>query len=52
MKVTIEVPDSTVCITYQYIFDEPSQAGLSLKQEGLDARELDKFRGEAAKNEV
>lgn len=46
MKVTIEIPDTTVVFTYQYVFESDKQGHLSILQDVLDSKALDKIREE------
>lgn len=46
MKVTLEIPDSAVCLTYQCVYVDKSTCGMSIKQTALSTEDLDKFRRE------
>lgn len=46
MKITIEVPDTTKVVTYQYVYDDEADIYLKIKQETLDTNKLDEMRGE------
>lgn len=50
MKVTVEIPDTTVVFTYQYVFENDKQGHLSILQDVIDSHALDKLR-EVANND-
>lgn len=44
MKVTIEIPDNTLVLTYQYVFESDKLGALSIQQKVLDSKALDDIR--------
>lgn len=40
MKVTVELPDNTLVMTYQYVFDDDKSLNLAIKQHVLDSKTL------------
>ena len=50
MKITIEVPDSTMVVTYQYVYDDEATPHLKIKQETLDTNKLNELREVAHEN--
>ena len=46
MKVTIEIPDNTLVITYQYVLDNDERGVMSINQKILDSHTLAKIREE------
>lgn len=44
MKVTIEIPDTAVVLTYQYVFENDEHGHLSIMQCVLDSKKLDEIR--------
>lgn len=46
MKVTIEIPDSAVCLTYQCFFVDKTTCAMTVRQGLLDTRDLAEFRRE------
>ena len=50
MKVTIEIPDNTLVMTYQYVFDDEKSLNLQIQQKVLDSKALREMK-EAAENE-
>lgn len=40
MKVTVELPDNTLVMTYQYVFDDGESLHLAIKQHVLDSKTL------------
>lgn len=46
MKITVEIPDTAVVLTYQYVFETDKDGRLSILQDVIDSRALDKIREE------
>lgn len=44
MKVTIDIPDTAIVLTYQYVFENDKQGHLSILQNVLDSKALDEIR--------
>lgn len=44
MKVTIDIPDSTLVMTYQFVFVPEGEGGLSIQQKVQDSNALYEFR--------
>lgn len=40
MKVTIEVPDNTMVLTYQFVYEDEKLFHLKIQQEVLDSKAL------------
>ena len=40
MKVTVEIPDNTLVMTYQYVFDDDKSLFLKIQQHVLDSEKL------------
>lgn len=40
MKVTIEIPDNTLVMTYQYVLDHDERGVMSINQKILDSKAL------------
>lgn len=51
MKVTLEIPDSAVCLTYQCFYNNPATRLMTVRQDVLDSRDLAEFREEEDKDE-
>lgn len=51
MKVTIEIPDSAVCLTYQCVYSDKANCAFAVNQAILGTGDLDKFRREDDKDE-
>lgn len=49
MKVTIEVPDNTMVLTYQFVYEDEKLFHLKIQQELLDSKSLREFK-EANRN--
>lgn len=45
MKVTLDIPDSAIVLTYQYVFETDQAGHLSILQDVLDSRALTRMRG-------
>ena len=48
MKITIEVPDTTLVMTYQVVYDDESSLNMAIMQCTLDTNALKKIREENA----
>lgn len=48
MKITIEVPDTTLVMTYQVVYDDESSLNMSIMQRTLDTNALKKIMEENA----
>lgn len=48
MKITIEVPDTTLVMTYQVVYDDESSLNMAIMQRTLDTNALKKIREENA----
>jgi hypothetical protein len=46
MKVTLEIPDSAVCLTYQCVYVDKATCAMTINQDLLDLKMLDEFRRE------
>lgn len=44
MKVTVEIPDNTLVMTYQYVYDDDKSLFLKIKQHVLDSEKLKEMR--------
>ena len=44
MKITIEVPDTTLVMTYQVVYDDESSLNMAIMQCTLDTNALKKIR--------
>lgn len=51
MKVTIEIPDSAVGLTYQCVYVDKATCAMTVRQDVLDSRDLDEFRREENEDE-
>lgn len=51
MKVTIEIPDSAVCLTYQCVYVDKTTCAMTINQASLGLYDLDKFRREENEDE-
>lgn len=49
MKITIEIPDNTLVLTYQYVLDHDERGVMSISQRILDSKALNENR-EGQKN--
>ena len=43
MKVTLEIPDNTLVLTYQYVYEDEKLLKLKIQQELLDSKSLSEF---------
>lgn len=51
MKVTIEIPDTTKVLTYQYVYEDPEKYyALAIKQNVMDSNALEAVK-EAEKSD-
>lgn len=48
MKVTLEIPDNTLVMTYQYVFDDEKSLHLQIQQKVLDSKALAEMKEENA----
>jgi hypothetical protein len=44
MKVTLEIPDNTLVMTYQYVFDDEKSMNLQIQQKVLDSKALEAMK--------
>ena len=51
MKVTVEIPDNTLVMTYQFVFEDEKSFNLQLQQKALDSKALEDMK-ESAKNDT
>lgn len=51
MKVTIEIPDSAVCLTHQCFFVDQTTCAMTVRQGLLDTGDLKDFRREENEDE-
>ena len=51
MKITLDIPDSTIVMTCQFVYDDPD-LGLAIKQNVFDTKTLAKMREEAMDEHV
>ena len=40
MKITLEIPDRALVLTYQYVFDSPDVGSLAIEQRTLDTKAI------------
>lgn len=46
MKVTVELPDNTLVMTYQYVFDDDRSGHLKIQQCVLDSEKIKEMQEE------
>ena len=46
MKVTIDIPDNVLAMTYQYVHESETYGSLIIQQKVLDSNTLNEFRRE------
>lgn len=51
MKVTIEIPDSAVCLTYQCVYVDKTTCAMTINQALLGTEDLVKLRREENEDE-